>query len=268
MRNVVEMRGDEVESTSLEERVASLEDYIIQLRKEAGVARRVDDYQEIQNVMGLHEYYHAAGRHDEEMDAIWAQKTPGIAMEEAFLNGRYVGLAAVRGYYVDFFNVFFETMQREVLEIFPQLKGETEVSRPFGVQILHTLTTPVIEVADDGRTAKGIWLSPGYIAAPQGGRLQAFWHWDRYAIDFAKEDGKWKIWHFWVGKDFSTPYEKSWVESALDSAPGVQLDAVPGFPKPNAPSQTPYGGYSPFKQAYFVPAPPHPYKTFSETFSY
>jgi hypothetical protein len=257
-----------VERNDLEERIAYLEGRVDRLTKEAEAAGRYRDYQEIQNVMGLHEYYHAAGRHGDEMDAIWAQNTPGLAMEEAFLNGRYVGIDAVRGYYVDFFKLFFETAGREISEVFPQLEPEPGSDLPPGLQILHTLTTPVIEVASDGQTAKGVWLSPGYVSAPQGGRLQAFWHWDRYAIDFVREDGRWKIWHFWVGKDFTTPYEKSWVEAALDATPGVRLDAVPGFPKPNAPSQTPYGGYSPFKPAQFVPVPPQPYRTFSETFSY
>jgi hypothetical protein len=260
--------GDGVRNSSLEDRVAYLEDYVDRLKRECEYSLKAMEHQQIQNVMGLHEYYHAVGRHSEEMDAIWALNTPGIAMEEAFLNGRYVGLDAIRAYYVDFFRVFFDALGRQAVELFPTLKDQSQTSAPYGVQILHTLTTPVIEVADDGQTAKGVWLSPGCISAPQGGRLQAFWHWDRYAIDFAKEDGKWKIWHFWVGKDFSTPYEKSWVDSALDSTPGLQLDKVPGFPKPNAPSQTAYGGYSPFEGAQFVPVPPQPYRTFSETFSY
>ena len=41
-----------------------------------------------------------AGRHEDEMDAVWAQNTPGLSME---VDGCYVGLEAVRGYYVDFF---------------------------------------------------------------------------------------------------------------------------------------------------------------------
>ena len=257
-----------METTSLIEKIALLEKGMALLREECQRLRKVGDVQEIQNVMSMHEYYHVAGMHREEMEAIWAKKTPGIAMEEAFLNGRYVGLEAVEGYYVDFFALFFENARREVRGIFPQVGSETEGAAPFGLQIMHTLTTPVIEVAEDGQTAKGVWLSPGCITVPVGGKLQALWHWDRYAIDFAKEDGRWKIWHFWVGKEFSTPYEKSWVDSALDSTPGVQFDNIPGFPRPNSPSLATYGGYSPFKAPQFVPIPPVPYRTFSETFSY
>ena len=123
-------------------------------------------------------------------------------------------------------------------------------------------------MAEDGETAKGVWLSPGHVTFPMNGRLQAYWHWDRYAVDFIKEEGKWKIWHLFVGKDFTTPYEKSWVNSVLDSESPPQLEDAPGFPKPNAKSLHSYSEYSPFKVAGFKPRPPKPYRTFSETFSY
>jgi len=152
-------------------------------------------------------------------------------------------------------------------ELYPDVDPGPEEGIPFGVRILHTLTTPIIEVAEDRETAKAVWISPGYIAAPAGGKLQAMWHWDRYAIDFAREEGGWKIWHLWVGKDFSTPYEHSWVDDFF-AEPGIDLRSVPGFSEPNAPSMISYEGYSPFTRAPFVPEPPVPYRTFSETFSY
>jgi hypothetical protein len=254
-------------SLGSEERITLLEQRLARLENENKALQRVKDAQEIQNVFSLHEYYHQAGRHGDEMDALWAQKTPGLAMEEAVLNGRYEGLEAVRGYYVDFFARFDKANLEEVRRIYPEVKTAADARMPFGVQLLHTLTTPIIEVAEDRETAKAVWISPGLVTAPARGKLQAFWHWDRYGIDFTREDGKWKIWHFWVGKDFSTPYERSWVDDFFES-PGINLENVPGFPKPNAPSMTTYRGYSPFEPAKFIPVPPVPYRTFSETFSY
>ena len=105
------------------------------------------------------------------------------------------------------------------------------------------------------------------ITFPAGGKLIPSWHWDRYAVDFAKEGGGWKIWHMWVGTDFSTPYETSWVDNFLSGAK-IDLRSVPGFPEPNAPSQLAYSGYSAFERAPYVPPTPVPYRTFSETFSY
>jgi hypothetical protein len=251
-----------------EARLAQLEARLASLEAENWSLLRVKDALEIQNVFSMHEYYHMVGRHGDEVDAIWATKTPGLAMEEAVLNGRYVGLEAVRAYYVDWFDKeFFGVMRRAMREMYPDVDPGPDTGAPFGVRLLHTLTTPMIEVAEDRETAKAVWLSPGYIAAPNAGKLQAFWHWDRYAVDFVREGGAWKIWHFWVGKDFSTPYEHSWIEDFF-AGPNIDLTTVPGFPLPNAPSMLSYDGYSAHTVAPFLPEPPVPYRTFSETFSY
>ena len=108
-----------------------------------------------------------AGRHGDEMDAIWAHEDPGLAMEEAVLKGRYVGLEAVRAYYVDWFDeCLFGGMRQAMREMYPDVDPGPDTGAPFGVRLLHTLTTPMIEVAEDRETAKAVWLSPGYIAAP------------------------------------------------------------------------------------------------------
>lgn len=257
-----------MEDRTAQERFARLEARLAKLEEENRVLERVKDVQDIQNVFALHEHYHFAGRHGDEMEAIWALRTPGLAMEEAHLGGRYVGLEAVRQYYVDFFDgSLFGGMRAEMRALYPDAEQGPDSGQPIGVRILHTLTTPLIEVAEDRQTAKAVWLSPGHITTAEEGKLRAFWHWDRYAVDFAREESGWKIWHLWVGTDFHTPYERSWVD---DFFAGAKIDfaSVPGFPKPNAPSLLAYSGYSAFERAPYIPPSPVPYRTFSETFSY
>lgn len=94
------------------------------------------------------------------------------------------------------------------------------VGNPFppstnGLLIEHAITTPVIEIAADGNTAKGVWISPGHKTCPIQGEIYPNWSWGRYAVDFIKEDGQWKIWHLHVLTTFRTPLNQSWVESAL-----------------------------------------------------
>lgn len=256
---------------NLEQRFSRLEGRIAELEQQNKSLQRAKDVLEIQNVMSMHEYYHTASMHQEEIDNIWAQKTPGVAFEEAALIGRNEGLEAIKACYVKHFDKFLKAAAEDARLIFPHLAKEKEA--PYGVRIVHTLTTPVIEVAEDGQTAKGMWLSPGHMTLPVGarkgrGKMQAFWQWDKYAVDFVKEDGKWKIWHLYVGTDFCTPYETSWVESALAPAAGPEFENSGSFPETNAPRALVYEEYSPFKVAKFAPKPPVPYKTFSETFSY
>jgi hypothetical protein len=259
---------------ALEERIALLEERLTFLEEENARLPKARDVHEIQNVMSLHEYYHSACRHQEELDAIWAQKAADVAFEEALFQARFVGLDAIKTYYVDFMR---DTLFRSALgltrTLFPQLKDDPEEELAFGLSYMHTLTTPVIEVAEDRKTAKGVWISPGFITMPTAEKLQAYWHWDRYGVDFIREDGKWKIWHFFVGREFTTPYEKSWVDSALDKEEPYQMALAlfmewPGFTEPHAATLNPFDSYSPFKVATLKPRLPEPYKTFSETFSY
>ena len=261
-----------MELDALEKKIALLDKRLNDLETDNRRLQKALDILEIQNVMSMHEYYHAAGHHQEELDTIWARQAPDVAFEEAAVHGRYVGLEAIREFTVVFFGKFFELIQQEVVTIHPRLKDEHSGAMPFGVRILHTLTTPVIEVADDRETAKGVWLSPGHVTFPLNGRLRAFWHWDRYAVDFIREKGQWKIWHLFVGKDFTTPYEKSWVDAFLESAQDAdqapKLEEMPGFPKPNAKPLHIYNEYSAYLSSEYKPRPPEPYRTFSETFTY
>jgi len=259
---------------ALEEKVALIEERLAFLEKENRLLRKAKDVHEIQNVMSLHEYYHSSFRHEEELDAIWAQEADDVSFEEALFQARFVGLEAIHTYYVQFMrNTLFKGALELTKTLFPQLKDDPEDELPFGLSFLHTLTTPVIEVAEDGETAKGAWISPGFTTMPTVEKLQAYWHWDRYGVDFIREGGKWKIWHFFVGREFTTPYEKSWVDSALDNEEAYEVALSifkqwPGFTEPHAAPLNLFDSYSPFKVATLQPRLPEPHRTFSETFSY
>ena len=259
---------------NLNEKMAQFEERLASLEAENKYLRRANDAHEIQNVMSLHEYYHASFRHQEELDAIWAQKADDVAFEEALFQARFLGLDAIKTYYVDFMrNTLFRGARDLSQSLFPQLKDEPDGELPFGLSFMHNLTTPVIEVAEDGQTAKGVWISPGHTTMPTFEKLQAYWHWDRYGVDFIKEDGKWKIWHFFVGREFTTPYEKSWVDTTVDNEEAYALALSlfkdwPDFKEPHAAQLNAFESYSPYKVAQLRPRLPEPYRTFSETFSY
>jgi hypothetical protein len=242
----------------------NLEERITQLEKEN---ERLKAIQEVQNVMSMHEFYHSANMHKEEVDNIWAHKTPGVALES--VQGRWEGLDAITKFYVDDYLKRGKYQLQEMRKQFPEIEDKPE-NEWIGAQVMHTLTTPIIQVAEDGQTAKGVWVSPGCSTIAADGKLRAIWYFDRYGVDFVKEDGEWKIWHMLICTDFVTPFEKSWVENTLN--PSVTFGEPEGEdsppPTPNAAMLHPYKPYSPFEVAQFAPRPPLPYRTFDETFSY
>jgi hypothetical protein len=199
--------------------------------------QRIEDTLEIQNLMGKYIYYAAAGMH-EEVIKLFALKTPGVRATRAAL-GVWEGAEGIERLYVKF---------RHYLE------GER-----VGKMNLHPLTTPVIEVAADGKTAKGVWIAPGVSVSPK----RALWEWVKYGIDFIKEDGKWKFWHKHDYGIFLTEHGKSWVE--VPEKPNYPI--VPDEYKPDRPN--PYEkAYSPNTKTELIPIPPEPYETFDEKNAY
>jgi hypothetical protein len=191
---------------------------------------------EIQNLMSKYEYFHVAGM-DEAVIGLFAQKTPGTKLE--INRGLYEGIEGVRKF------------------VMATAKGEGD---RIGHLHLHTLTTPVIEVATDGRTAQGVWVSPGVETAPgPNGQFSAGWSWLKYGVDFVKEDGVWKFWHFHLYRIFSAPYNESWA-----SQPAPTPRTAPEADRP----ATFYAGYTPATKMENIPAPPAPYDTWDETRAY
>jgi len=146
---------------------------------------------------------HQVSRHADEMDAIWAQKTPGLAMEEAVLNGRYEGLEAVRGYYVDFFERFYRRISTKCAVSTP---GEDRPGRGDPVRLCNYCTRSPRRSSRSRRTGRRRRLCGSRRIGHRSGERQTpgLLALGQVAIDFAREDGMWRIWHFWVGRDFTT----------------------------------------------------------------
>ncbi len=163
-------------------------------QKQASLELRLERLQavrDVQNQMSRYTYYQSAAMQEETI-ALFAQHTAGVRVE--MLWGVYDGLDGVKKCYK------LDHLQHD------DLKGRA------GVMQIDTLTTPIIQVAGDGKTAKGIWISPGLDTRLVDGKPSAKWAWYKYGADFVKEDGAWKIWHLHIYGIFLTDYHKSWAE--------------------------------------------------------
>lgn len=204
--------------------------------------QRAYDMIQIKNVMARHAYYHAAARHDIEMETLWAHNAPNVSWGN--MGGFQIGRDVVWDYYVK-----------------PHIG---KICKP-GEAFMHTLTTPLIEIAGDGKTAQAMWYTPGYGTgrggpdAPEDAPLKGEWMYERYAIDFIKEDGEWKIWHFFVGTDFSFEAGTEYVERSMppmgDKKPERGVLRIPNL------YTSKYGWHS-------YPHFPEPYETWTPEISY
>jgi len=221
---------------------------------------------EVQNCFSKHAYYHAWGFHRAEMEDIWVKKDGAYNKTVAWTNNGLVGYDAIWKFYVtDKENTLKKNLE-DISKIYPEIKNVPENLGAGGEWACHMQDTPIIEVAGDGKTAKGIWFTPGVrnTAVINNGKveIQGAWFMERYAVDFVKEDGKWKIWHF---QNLGDPTPPGWgAETAMGASVTQETAQAEGraLPKDIPPS------WSPTTVPVLYPKFPEPYYTFSETFSY
>jgi hypothetical protein len=259
---------------------------------------------EVQNVFSKHCYYHEAGKHRAEMLDIWVKKDGEFAKTAKWMQpmGINEGYDAIWKFYVLNKEKSLAQNLEDISKADPSVKNIPENLGAGGEWASHTQSTAVIEVAGDGKTAKGIWESPGlhFTAQVKDGKItkSGSWFWEKYGADFVKEDGKWKIWHISMFYE-NTPPGWNADTDAYEAKSGDGRGGMPGGPEgrggatagaggasdvgkvaPELAPQTqvgqmytaanpnPYKAWSPTKVPKIEPRFPEPYYTFSETFSY
>lgn len=164
--------------------------------------------------------------------------------------------------------------------------GDTGACHP-GLLEIHQITTPVLEVAEDDQTAKGLWMSTGAILMlhDEGAEEGRSFTWDsgKYAVDFIKTGKGWRIWHLHVCDMWRADFDRDPVANAAPLDRGTTQAMIDEWNARAAAGETvmPHGmpvipdGPTTFHYAYASdsvaprePRPPVPYRTFSETFSY
>jgi hypothetical protein len=184
--------------------------------------------------------------------------------------GWYEGASAVKAYYQSIDKrVSYNT--KKIRELFPDSFKDKSEEESYGCGMLDykPVDTPVVEIAADMETAKGIWCIRGsHVEFTKSGPV-AVWEWGWFAVDFVKEEDEWKIWHMqyldeisrtesskWYGEETSYPEreEFSWAEDVKILPPNkpCRLRELYSIDRPFTP----------------IPDVPVPYRTFSETFSY
>ena len=238
-----------------------------QVAEVSALAHRTADRGDVENLFNRYMYLHNAFQ-DAQIIPLWVKPgTEGI-------RARYTNA----GQYTDYDSVIRYHQNRP---------------NPVGKLILHTTNTPVIEIAADGQTAKGVWMmagtesgltdpevakeSPAFMYSPgkvAGKKVWAHWVWCKYAIDFLRQDGEWKIWKFRCYELARAPFEENWISFGEKNQDAFDLDLMyfgddgkPVFmPPANEPVASEYHPYSPSTRQTLDPAPPARYDSFVDTF--
>jgi hypothetical protein len=253
-------------------RIAALERQLATLRLET---ERAQARGAIENVFNRYQFLHTAFRDPEIITDLWVKKgTPGISAQ--YTNtGVYSTWESVMAYHRNRPN-------------------------PVGKLLVHINANPVIEIAADGASAKGLWLMSGLESglvtpenaksAPEGffepgqvdgKKVWAHWVQCRYGLDLLKQDGQWRIWHFRCVEISRAPFSQNWIAFAatLQANQAMQKfhtdlayfgdDGKPVFMPPvDGPPKSLARPYQINQPTQLEPPLPKPYRTFAETFEY
>lgn len=174
---------------------------------------RIWDRENISMLMNRRAFYAANNQREKELNELWVSSPENAATASyGKIWGYYVGMDEIKKYYVDGFNAHLQQQLDYAAAADPSVKNAPE---NLGIGTVHfqPLTTPLIEVAADGKTAKGMWYSIGQnTEIVSTGDAKAMWIAFRMGADFVKEDGQWKLWHlveiYDVVNEDGTDYKK------------------------------------------------------------
>jgi len=228
---------------------------------------RWEDQREIKNLMGRLSQDYTLKKEGELFGKYWS-KRPDVCL--GINSGWFTGAERVAAYYANQAErIALES--RLIAAAFPKNLGDKTEEELYGVGMMtyRPVDTPVIELSEDGETAKGLWCIRGSYSVLTPGGPQGFWEWGWFAVDFLREGETWKIWHMQYLKEIDRPCGSPWV------GPRKVYDEIAGFAEmknfqelePNVPRalREPYSAHRAFAPS---PRMPEPYTTFAETFSY
>ncbi len=170
--------------------------------------RRVWDTENIKNLIGRFTYYEAANRRAEALEKLWVAQPENQATASFGRNwGFYTGMDAIREYYVN------------------RCRFGAD-----GTATMHPFSTKLLCLAEDGKTAQGLWMGIGYDTAPNSaGKLSGMWVNERMAIDFIKEGSDWKIWHVFIGTNFTENAGGNYAKQPLNTEIRQYRDGNPAW---------------------------------------
>lgn len=170
--------------------------------------------QQAENIHARHSYLHAKSFAKEEWGQIWSRRDE-CSWAHAF--GRWRGFENVWYGSVTCYDAACFQRFTQIYEQYPQIGGMDP--RPLSEVSCHTLVTDIIEVADDGQTARAYFLTPGliYSSLNANEKKRCAYLWERYGADFVFEDGQWLFLHEQVCPDiFGNLDDVNWAHSKYD----------------------------------------------------
>ena len=228
---------------------------------------RWEERREIKNLMGRYAVSFLLKREKTMFEDFWSRRAD-VSM--GLNDGWYVGREAIANWFAAIDQATALKAKLLKADLPDKLRDQDDASLyGIGDFDVNPLGTPVIELADDLQTAKGIWYSQGSKADVTEAGPVSYWTFGVFAVDFVCEDGAWKIWHLQYLEDVKCLCGQSWAaeQTPFPENPAFAALKDVKLPEPTV-KVTLREYYSPSRPLAKLPRLPEPYATFADTFSY
>ena len=216
-------------------------------------AEKAGAYQGIMNCVAAHLYSYRAQAQQNEIDVYWSKRHDEISYWD---NNGY---EAIRNFFVV---TNGENMRKRKLELIHRFHPEVAVCKEnegMGDMVAKGASTPYVVIAEDGQSAKGLWMTPGNCTEvgldcrPKVAHMH-----EKLGIVAVKDDdGQWRILKLRTYVEFVTQLPSE----LLEQGPNHRTCDPDG----ETPQQPPMpSAYSIFTKAAYYPPMPEAYDTWSE----
>lgn len=230
---------------------------------------RFEDRRDVKNLAGKYVMSLLLKKEPTILEDLWSER------EDVSLgvnSGYYSGRAALKAYYASI-DAATKKKAQVLKSVFPEDLGEYSDEKLYGrgPMEIRSLDNAIIEVAEDGATAKAFFYVFGLVTDISERGPISNWVLGSICFDFIREHGQWKIWHVLYLEDIDVPADKKWGDlNAIEQFPEMpEFAAMKGtaLEQPNVAMELRqlYTGSRPFTR---LPKVPEPYDTFENTFSY
>lgn len=200
--------------------VKSLEDVGARADMVLDRAKKADAYRGICNAMGKHVFGYYGQIQQKELEEYWSSREDIVY---AHGNIGYVGRENVYNYYTGMTDAI-KARGREIIK--NTRKEEVPDDIGPGYKVMNMLTSPYVEIAADGQSAKGVWMAVSYMTSlDQQGRADPAMALSRYSGEFVLEEGRWKLLR-------RTDYVEGILKDAPSDGPGGPGGPPGGSPPP------------------------------------
>jgi hypothetical protein len=181
-----------------------------------------EDIQEIEHLQRTYGYYFDNNMWGEIVDLFSEEQTESVEIAD---HGVFHGKKGIRRIYWDMFNG----------------GGKTRMSPPW-MQFIVMQIGGVVDVAPDGKSAKGRWQTWLCEAKPYGAFNRQEWLHGYYENKYVKENGRWLFSKLYWNNTLCSPFEDGWLNTPLmgwmplpdNDAPSTAFHPYP-YQKDNVP---------------------------------